>query len=113
MRPRGEPPTIASITVRYPVVWIEGLGPTYAGSLVLGSTSLTLDGTAGGVRNAVELPYAELERVRMTRARGERVRDEPTLVVEGGGRSFRVAAVSEAGVMSEVADALTRAMPVA
>jgi hypothetical protein len=43
----------------------------------------------------------------------ERVLGEPTLVVDAAGRSVRIAAVSQAGVMGEVADALTRAMPVA
>jgi hypothetical protein len=99
--------------VRYPVVWIEGSGPTYAGSLVLGASSFTLDGAAGGARGVIELPYSELERVSMARSRGERVRGAPTLVVEAVGCSLRIAAVSETGVMSEVADKLTRVMPVA
>jgi len=113
MRVGGAPPTIASISARYPVVWCEKSGPTYAGSLVLGPSSLTLDGAVGGARNVVELLYNQLVRVRMASGRGERMRGQPTLVVDTNGRSLRIAAVGGAGVMSEVADALTRAIPVA
>jgi hypothetical protein len=81
--------------------------------LVLGPSSLTLDGSVGGVRNIVELPYDALVRVHMTRGRGERILGRPTLLVETSERTLRIAAVNEAGAMSEVADALTRAMPVA
>ena len=113
MRRGGPAPTIASIMARYPVVWCEDSGPTYAGSLVLGPSSLTLDGSVAGDRSVVELPYDELERVRMAGARGERVSGRPTLLVGVRGRSLRIAAVNETGVMAELADALTRAMPVA
>ncbi|HEU0304832.1 MAG TPA: hypothetical protein VFR32_09665 [Gaiellaceae bacterium] len=98
--------------MRYPVVWCEAAGPTYAGSLVLGPSSLTLDGSVGGARSVIELPYDELMRVRAG-TRGERVRGRPTLLVEARGRTLRVATLSEAGLMAEVADELTRAMPVA
>lgn len=103
------------IIARYPVVWCEQAGHTYAGSLVLGPASFTLDGVDGGDRNVVELSYGDLTRVRMAGARGERMRGRPTLVVDAAttGRSIRIAAVAGAGVMGEVADALTRAMAVA
>ena len=113
MRVGGAPPTIASIIARYPVVWCEKSGPTYAGSLVLGPSSLTLDGAVGGARNVVELPYSRLVRVRMASGHGERLRGQPTLVVDTTRSSLRIAAFGGAGVMNEVADALTRTMPVA
>jgi hypothetical protein len=113
MRRGGAPPTIASIIERYPVVWCEDAGPMYAGSLVLGPSSLTLDGSVAGARHVLELPYDELMRVRMAGERGERVRGRPTLLVGAAGHNVRIAVVSETGVMAEVADALTRSMPVA
>jgi len=113
MRPDGATPTIASSMARYPVVWCDEAGPTYAGSLVLGPSSLTLDGAMGGARSVVELPYDELVWVRMAGGPRERMRGRPTLLVDAVRRRLRIAAVSETGVISEVADALTRAMPVA
>jgi hypothetical protein len=102
------------ISPRYPVVWCEQPGHTYAGSLVLGPASLTLDGVDGGSRSVVELSYGDLKRVRMARAGKERMRGRPTLVVDvTTGRSIRIAAVAGTGVMGEVADALTRAITVA
>jgi hypothetical protein len=113
MRPGEGPLTIASIIARFPVVWCEESGPTYAGSLVLGPSSLILDGAVGGARSIVELPYDELEHVRMARRPDARLRGGPTLHVDAAGRRLRIAVVSEAGAMSEVADALTRAIPLA
>ena len=71
-----------------------------------------LDGVAGGERRVVDLPYDGLVRVRMAAGGAERVAGRPTLVVEDGARLLRIAAVAGAGVMGEVADALTRAMTV-
>ena len=99
---------------RYPVVWCLETGHTYAGSLSLGPSALVLDGVDGGDRNVVELSYGDVARVRMAGTREERVRGRPTLIVDARtGRSIRIAAVSGAGVLGEVADALTRSMPVA
>lgn len=102
-----------AIHARYPVIWCEQSGPTYAGSLVLGPTALVLDGVAAGDRAVVDVPYADLARVHMASGGSERVGGRPTLLVETGERLFRIAAVAGAGVMGEVADALTRAMTVA
>jgi hypothetical protein len=89
-------------------------GHTYAGSLVLGPEFLTLDGVDDGDRSVVELSYRDVARVRMAGTSEERVRGRPTLLVETApGPSIRIAAVTGAGVLGEVADALTRAMPVA
>jgi hypothetical protein len=102
------------IDARYPIVWCEEAGgPTYAGSLELGQSSFVLDGVARGSRNVVEFPYVDLVRVRMASGGSERVGGRPTVVVEAGARLVRIAAVAGAGVMGEVADALTRAMTVA
>ena len=60
----------------------------------------------------VDLPYADLVRVRMASGGAERVSGRPTLLVESPSRVLRIAAVAGAGVMGEVADALTRAMSV-
>jgi hypothetical protein len=102
-----------AIDARYPVIWCEQSGPTYAGSLALGPASLVLDGVASGDRAVVDVPYVDLARVRMASGGSERVGGRPTLLVEAGERLLRIAAVAGAGVMGEVADALTRAMTVA
>lgn len=112
MRGGRTPRTIAVIIARYPVIWCEQAGLTYAGSLVLGPSSLTLDGSIGGARSVVELQYDELVHVGVA-GRRERVRGRPTLIVDVGGRSLSIAFLSEAGVIAEAADALARAMPVA
>lgn len=99
---------------RYPVVWCLESGRTYAGSLVFGPSAFILDGVAGGDRSVVELSYGDVARVRMAGTREERVRGRPTLLVDTTtGPCIRIAAVAQAGVMGEVADALTRSMPVA
>jgi len=105
-------PQDCAIHARYPVVWCEQTGPTYAGSLALGPASLVLDGVSSGARSVVDLPYADLVRVRMASGGAERVSGRPTLLVESPSRVLRIAAVAGAGVMGEVADALTRAMSV-
>lgn len=95
-------------------MWTESSGPTYAGALLLGPESVTLDGVADGVREVIEVAYVALDGVRMATARDERLGGRPTLVLaERSGRRFRIAAVSGAGVMGEVADALTRELTVA
>jgi hypothetical protein len=102
------------IIARYPVVWCVEAGHTFAGSLVLGPAAFTLDGVVGGDRSVVELSYGDVARVRMVGTRDERVRGRPTLLVDTtAGPSIRIAAISGAGVLGEVADVLTRAMPVA
>lgn len=100
------------IRARYPVVWCESSGPIYAGSLDLGPASLVLDGVSSGARMIVDVPYRDLVRVHMASGSAERVRGRPTLLVEAGARMFRIAAVAGAGMMGEVADALTREMTV-
>lgn len=68
---------------------------------------------SAGARKIVDVPYRDLARVQMAPAGVERVRGRPTLLVETADRAFRIAAVVGAGVMSEVADALTREMTAA
>ncbi len=95
------------IDASYPVVWREPPGPSYAGSLVLASDSLTLDGTAAGAREVVVLTFADLAGVRMAGAGEERLGGRSTLVLETkAGRRFEVAAVSGLGLLREVADVL-------
>lgn len=105
-------PDHTRIRERYPVVWCEQSGPIFAGSLDLGPASLVLDGVSGGARTIVDLPYRDLVRVRMASGGQERVRGRPTLLIEADTRLFRIAAVAGAGMMGEVADALTREMTV-
>jgi len=102
------------IAARYPIVWREPSGPTYAGSLVLGPDSMTMDGVVNGDRAVIEIPYDDLDRSRMATVGGERLGGRPTLVLhERSGRRFRIAAVGGTGVMGEVADVLARELTVA
>lgn len=68
---------------------------------------------SGGARKIIDVPYRDLARVHMASGGVERVRGRPTLLVEAGARVLRIAAVVGAGMMGEVADALTREMTVA
>jgi hypothetical protein len=100
--------------MRYPIVWCEPAGRSYAGSLDLGSDRLTLDGVSEGDREVVELAYRDLEAVRMAANRAERLGGRPTLLLDAKPRRrFRIAAVGGAGVMREVADTLAHELVVA
>lgn len=92
----------------YAVVWNEKLGPPASGRLEIGAQSLLLDGARGGVPVACEIPLAELETVRIGRSPTERLDGRPTLVLRARhGTTLHVAAVSQPGLVVELAERLS------
>jgi len=83
----------------YAVAWQNGDGRQHAGRLDLGPAALRLEGATAGH----ELPYAELDDIRVARLSGR-----PTLVLRARGRTFRVECVGEPGALSELVDRLRR-----
>jgi hypothetical protein len=103
-----------TVEPRYPIVWRESSGPTFAGSLRLAPSALVLDGTAGDRRRKLEIPYEGLVSLRVASTGPERLGRRPTLLLdEHSGRRLRIAAVGATGIVGEVADALARALTVA
>lgn len=91
----------------YAVVWSERLGPPASGRLELGACSLRLDGARGGDPIAREIPFADLESVRIGRAPAERLDGRPALVLRPRrGATLHVAAVGQPGLVAELADRL-------
>jgi hypothetical protein len=103
------------VSERYPIVWREQSGPTFAGSLRLGASGVELDGVApGGKRRRLEIPYEALRGLRVASGGRERLGQRPTLLLdEHSGRRLRIAAVGASGVIGEVADTLARTLSVA
>ncbi len=72
---------------------------------------MKLDGVSDAGRVVLEVPYADLERVRMAAGREERLDGRPTLVIEAKpARRLQVASVAGLGVLREVADVLVLGM---
>lgn len=98
----------------WPVVWREPSGPKHAGSLRLGQSSFTLDGTAAGVRSVIEVAYANVDGLRLDTVGSERLGRRPTLNLRvGRERRFRIAALDGAGAIGELTDALAHELAVA
>lgn len=91
----------------YAVLWQEGNGPVSAGKLVLGPTSLRLEAGAGHTRSTSRvLRYAELASVGKA-APAERIRSQPTAVVERDERDrLAIAALDGMGSVREIVEQL-------
>ena len=83
----------------YAVAWQNGDGRQHAGRLDLGPEAIRLEG--GTAQH--ELPYAELDELRVARAAGR-----PVLVLRAAGRMYRIACVGEPGALSELVERLSR-----
>jgi hypothetical protein len=95
--------------VTYGVVWREGDGPLARGRLELLSRALRLDGVSGSTPVMREIPYDELEVVRVGRTGPDRLNGHPSLVLEPlGGEPIAVAAVAQAGVVAELIERLAK-----
>jgi hypothetical protein len=88
----------------YPVVW-QGEGrPSATGKLVLGADAAVLSGVASDRLPVCErLPYAEIETIRVGRARNERLNGERALLVERMDDGMVRIAVLGAGMLGELA----------
>jgi hypothetical protein len=93
----------------YGVVWREGAGPLARGRLELLPHTLRLDGVAGSTPVKRELPYDELEVVRVGRTGSDRLNGHPSLVLEPRhAEPIVVAAVAQSGVVAELTERLTK-----
>jgi hypothetical protein len=102
-------PTLRRMRTTYGVVWREGEAPLARGKLELLPFALRLDGLAGSVQVALEMPYAELEVVRTGRAAGDRLNGHQTLVLERrDGGPVSIAAVTQSGVVAELTEHLAK-----
>ena len=96
----------------YAVTWCEGDGPIRAGKLVLGATSVRLEGGTARRRLSEErILYSRLSKVATARRPQERIGGRPTLVLERQGRPLlAIACVDGLGCLREVAQRLERAI---
>lgn len=93
----------------YGVVWREGDGALARGRLELLPGAVRLDGVAGSTQVLRELPYDELEVVRIGRTGSDRLNGHPSLVLEPRlAEPFVIAAVAQAGVLAELTEQLAK-----
>ncbi len=93
----------------YAVKWREPSGHTFLGRLEFGPTALVLEGRNGSESAVVRtIAFNELRGFRLARAAGERLDEQPTLVVERPGGDFLVTStVIHAGVLQELVHRLS------
>jgi hypothetical protein len=90
----------------YAVLWSEGEGPTLAGKLELVDDAIELEGRNGSVVR-LTLPLAEIASIRIGRTPAERLRGRPVLLLDvRDGAQVRVATLTGAGALHELADSL-------
>ena len=88
----------------YAVAWQNGDGRSHAGRLDLGPSALRLEGG-----ESVELPYADLDELCITRQPDERISGRPTLVVRlRDGRAVHIVSIGEPGALPELVERLSR-----
>ena len=88
----------------YGVVWAERGSAGLPGKLELLSRAVRFEG-----RNEThEIPYAEIESVRVGRSNGDRVQGRPSVILERvGGERVAIAAVAQSHVIGEIVERLT------
>ena len=98
------------MTLSYAVVWHEPPREARSGKLQLEDAALRLVGTSpDGADEVTEIPYRSVERTRVASTPGERMGGRPTLVVERRGEEpIEIASVGGIGVVSELAENLSR-----
>jgi hypothetical protein len=98
----------------YAVLWREDAGPVRAGRLELGPRSLTLE--SGKARSRLSLSsfvYRDLVRIESTHDPRERIKDQPTLILQRrGGRTIALAVIEPRVSVHEIAQFLAGALPV-
>ena len=88
----------------YAVAWRNGDGRSHAGRLDLGPSALRLEGG-----ESVEVPYVDLDELRITRQSDERLSGRPTLVLGlRDGRTVHIVSVGEPGALAELVERLSR-----
>ena len=97
----------------YAIVWRDSGEPhrLYAGGLLIEDTGLLLRGSAGRLPVVRELARTEISSVQRVRGQ-ERLGDFPSLRLDlTTGRSLLLASVMGVGVLFDVIEALTTALP--
>ena len=107
-------PRAAAHARSYAVLWREDAGPVRAGRLELGPRSLTLE--SGKARSRLSLSsfvYRDLVRIESTHDPRERIKDQPTLILQRrGGRTIALAVIEPRVSVHEIAQFLAGALPV-
>ena len=92
----------------YAITWQEGAEPVRHGKLELRSDALVLEGSDAAGPQGRHIAYDEVTSAHVARTRNERLSGRQTLVVaRRRATSFRITAVSQPGIISEVAENLS------
>jgi hypothetical protein len=98
----------------FAALWREDGGPVRAGRLELGPRSLTLE--SGKARSRLSLSsfvYRDLVRIESTHDPRERIKDQPTLILQRrGGRTIALAVIEPRVSVHEIAQLLADALSV-
>jgi hypothetical protein len=93
------------VAASYAVRWLNPSGDVIVGKLELRPRTVVLEGSSGHAGEYRELPYDDLPAVRVDRGGSGSIEGRPTLVlVRRSGEEIRVAGISPAGIVSEVAE---------
>jgi hypothetical protein len=96
----------------YGVVWQENERAPVAGKLELDSLRLRLEGDDCGHLAVCSLPICELTGVRVGRENRDRLDGRSTLLLErSNGDTIRIAALTQAGIVAELAERLAAFEP--
>ena len=98
----------------YAVIWRKDDGPVVPGVLLLAGDAVRLRGGIRGHPVEHAFPYRSLSDVRLTHSAAERVQGLPSLLIEVCRLDrFLVAAIGGIGVITELADLIAAARPLA
>ena len=93
----------------YGVVWQENGREPVAGKLELDRDRLRLEGRACNHVTVCILVYRDLATVRVNRDLSDRLDGWPTLLLErSNGDALRIASLTQAGIVSEIAERLAK-----
>ncbi len=96
----------------YGVVWQENERAPVAGKLELDSIRLRLEGNDHGHLVVCLIPICELNGVRVGRENRDRLDGRSTLLLErSNGDTIRLAALTQAGIVAEIAERLAGFVP--
>lgn len=95
--------------ISYAVSWQEEDGRRHSGRLELASEGLSFNGQNGVGPVTRLVRYGEIRGFHLARSSGDRLQGRPTLVLElGDGHRVKVASVAQPGIVTELADRLSR-----
>jgi hypothetical protein len=95
------------VKTSYGVLWQENDRPAVAGKLELDASQLRLEGSDAGAVAVYALPYHDLVGVHVGRESADRLRGQPALLLErSNGDRIRIAALTQAGIVAEIAERL-------